>query len=340
MLHGHGDDAYRYGQNFIADFSTNVWSGGEPIGLKEHLFRQWHRIEKYPEVLGESLAQKVAQHHGVAPGQILVCNGTTESIYLIAQAFRGKSTTIAIPAFAEYEDACRMHQHQLEFIEWDDLFALSQLQTDLFFICNPNNPTGSVFLQLAELLGKNPETLFILDEAFIQFTRSLKTAIPLLSQYSNLVILRSMTKAFAIPGLRLGYIVANEKLINQLKSFKLPWSVNTLALEAGKYIFDNYEALQLPIRQILKAKEDFVTQLQQQAILKINESHTHFFLAQTNVGTAAQLKQYLISQFGLLIREAGNFRGLGEKHIRLATLTPDKNQLLLQALTQWKIHCS
>jgi len=340
MLHGHGDDAYRYGQNIIADFSTNVWQGGEPAGLKEHLVRQWHLIEKYPEVLGESLGEKVARHHGLAPEKILISNGTTESIYLIAQAFRGKSTTIAIPAFAEYEDACRMHQHQLTFIEWDNLARIPKLQTDLFFICNPNNPTGSVFMGLIALLRKNPQTLFILDEAFIQFTLSLETAIPLLFQFENLVILRSMTKAFAIPGLRLGYILANEKWINVLKRYKLPWSVNTLALEAGKYIFDNYKDLQLPIRQILKEKENFVTQLQQQAVLTIHESHTHFFLAETTASTAAQLKQYLISQFGLLIREAGNFRGLSEKHIRLATLSPEKNQLLIQALPQWKNHTS
>jgi threonine-phosphate decarboxylase len=340
MLHGHGDDAYRYTHGIRADFSTNVWYGGEPAGLKEHLFNQWHLVKKYPEVLAESLNEQVAQHHHIKPEQILISNGTTESIYLVAQAFRGKRTTVATPAFAEYEDACRMHQHELTFMPWDTLSTMPELQADLLFICNPNNPTGSVFFELEELIRRNPQTHFILDEAFIEFTLSIETAVPLLSHYENLLILRSMTKAFAIPGLRLGYIVAHEKRIAQLRGLKFPWSVNALAIEAGKFIFANYKHIQLPIRQLLRDKEAFSDQLQLQAEVKVQKSHTHFFLAETPHGTAAQVKQYLIEQYGILIRDASNFRGLEERHLRIATLAPAQNQLLIQALKEWRNHCS
>jgi threonine-phosphate decarboxylase len=340
MLHGHGDDAYRYQHKIEADFSTNVWYGGEPAGLKEHLFGQWPMIKKYPEVVAESLGEQVARHHQVKPGEVLVTNGTTESIYLLAQVFRGKRTTITIPAFAEYEDACRMHQHAVDFLPWEELATIPLLQTDLLFICNPNNPTGSVFLALEELLVKNPQTLFIVDEAFIEFTLSLETAIPLLHHYPNLLILRSMTKAFAIPGLRLGYVVAHENLIHQLKGFKSPWSVNALAIAAGRFIFDHLPHLQVPVDQLLRDKEDFAARLQQEAGVTVYPSHTHFFLAQTTQGTAAQLKHYLIDQSGLLIRDAGNFRGLSPQHFRVATLAPAQNHLLIVALAQWKNHCS
>ena len=107
MLYGHGDNGYRLGGDIIADFSTNVWYGGEPQGLKEHLFRQWRLINRYPEVLGESLAARAAQHHGLNPENILVTNGATESIYLTAQAFSGSRSAIVIPSFSEYGDACR-----------------------------------------------------------------------------------------------------------------------------------------------------------------------------------------------------------------------------------------
>lgn len=340
MLHGHGDDAYRYRHEIKADFSTNVWYGGEPAGLKEQLFNQWHLVQKYPEVLAESVNQLVAQHHHLQPEQVLISNGTTESIYLIAQAFRGKQTTIATPAFAEYEDACRMHQHQLAFMPWEALSSIPELRSELFFICNPNNPTGSVLFGLEELIARNPQTLFVLDEAFIEFTLSIETAIPLLSRYENLLVLRSMTKAFAIPGLRLGYIVAHEKHITRLKDFKLPWSVNALAIAAAKFIFAQHQHIQLPVRQLLKDKEEFAAQMQQQTGAKVYDSHTHFFLAETAHGTAAQLKQYLVEQHGILIRDASNFRGLDERHFRVATLTPAKNQLLLEGLRQWNKHCS
>ncbi len=334
MLHGHGDDAYRYRREIRADFSTNVWYGGDPVGLKEHLFNRWHLIQKYPEVLAESLNGLVAQHYDIKPEQALISNGTTESIYLIAQAFKGKKTTIATPAFAEYEDACQMHQHQITFTSWDELQLISRLEADLLFICNPNNPTGSVFIHLEELISRNPQTVIVLDEAFIEFTLSIETAVPLISRYENLLILRSMTKAFAIPGLRLGYILAHEKWIAQLRDLKSPWSVNALAIEAGKFIFDNYELLQLPVRQLLEDKEAFATQLQHAGV-KVQESHTHFFLAETAQGTAAELKQYLVEQHGILIRDASNFRGLQEKHFRVATLAPAHNKLLIQALTTW-----
>lgn len=340
MLYGHGDDAYRYQHKIIADFSTNVWSGGEPAGLKEHLFGQWELIKRYPEVVAESLCGMVARHHQVKPEEVLVTNGTTESIYLLAQSFRGHRTTVTIPAFSEYEDACRMHQHAVDFLHWEQLATIPVLQNDLLFLCNPNNPTGQVFPALEELVAKNPQTLFIIDEAFIEFTLSLKTAIPLLRHYPNVLILKSMTKAFAIPGLRLGYVVAHEKLIHRLKGFKPPWSVNALAIAAGRFIFDHLPGLQVPAGRLLKDKEAFAGLLQQEGGVLVYPSDTHFFLAQTTQGTAAQLKHYLIEQFGLLIRDASNFRGLSLQHFRIATLAPAQNNLLIAALNQWKNHCS
>jgi len=339
MLQGHGDDAYRYKQKIVTDFSTNVWYGREPAGLQEHIFANWHVINKYPEVLAESLAQKISRHHALNASQIIITNGTTESIYLIAQAYGKSKTTIAIPAFAEYEDACHMHHHDIQFVQQTDIHAGLQTAAGLFFICNPNNPTGHVFAQLHELVKANPQTLFVIDEAFIEFTTNIPSLLPLINSCDNLIILRSLTKAFSIPGLRLGYIVAPAQVNATLLQCKMPWSVNALAIEAGHYIFDHYSANQLPLSQVFNDKEQFVQQLRQLS-LTIGNSHTHFFLAQLPFGTARQLKEYLISQHGLLIRDASNFRGLTDQHIRIATLTKDKNELLTNALKEWIQHYS
>ena len=339
MLQGHGDDGYRYSNEIKADFSTNVWYGGEPKGLKEHLFNQWGRINRYPEVLAEPLAKQAAEHHQVSVEHILINSGTTESIYLIAQAFSGKKTTIVVPAFAEYEDACLMHGHQLSFLTWDELDILPSLTSDLVFICNPNNPTGAVFLQLDEWIAQNPQTLFVVDEAFIDFIDSLPTAIPLLNRHRNLLIMRSLTKTYAIPGLRLGYVVSSPEIIDKLKAVKQPWTVNTLALEAGKFIFDNFDRIQLPLSNLLADKAAFVQNLQKNDAIRVYDSNTHFFVAETLSGTAAELKQYLVEKHGLLIRDASNFRSLGKGHFRVATLSPDKNNLLINALTEWKKQC-
>lgn len=342
MLYGHGDNGYTYGQGIIADFSSNVWYGGEPAGLKEHLFHHWKRVNRYPEVLAESLTERVSRHHGLHGENILINNGSIESIYLIAQGFKYRRSAIVTPSFAEYEDACRMHGHETSFLDWGDLAALmdgspgpEKLPADLLWIANPNNPTGAVFTGLEELIDHNPQTIFVVDEAFIDFTDSIQTAIPLLARFPNLVILRSLTKAFAIPGLRLGYIAAGKDIVEKLKALKLPWSVNTMALEAGNFIIEHYAKIRPPLAQLLQDKTAFVRQLQEVPV-KTYASHTHFFLCETNYGRAAELQQYLLYNFGLSIRNADNFRGLGPKHFRLATLSPDRNQLLITALKGWR----
>lgn len=337
MLHGHGDDGYRHGRPIVADFSSNVWYGGEPAGLKEYVFSQWPRINRYPEVLAESLAARVAAHHGVAPAQVLMSSGTTESIYLVAQAWAGRRTTILTPAFAEYEDACRLHGHALHFLPWANLPAEALPASDLLFICNPNNPTGSVLAAgvVASLLAANPGTVFVLDEAFIEFTTSIQSLIPLLARFDNLLIMRSLTKAYAIPGLRLGYVVASEALIARLTAGKAPWTVGALAAAAGHFIFENFAQVQPPTAQLLAERTTFAAQLAQAAGLVVEPSHTHYFVAELRRGTAADLKRWLLARHGLLIRDAGNFRSLTPAYFRVSTQRPADNLLLINALREW-----
>lgn len=343
MLYGHGDNGYRLGGGIIADFSTNVWYGGEPAGLKEHLFRQWGQINRYPEVLGESLAAKAAAHHTLSPDNLLITNGTTESIYLLAQAYAGKTSAIVIPSFSEYEDACRIHGHEAVFIGWDDLKVSADNAVgglpDLLWLGNPNNPTGAVFSGMEALLRDHPHTLFVIDEAFIGFTRAIPSSVDLVHRHPNLVIMRSLTKTFAIPGLRLGYIVAAVHVIKRLQTLKMPWSVNTMALEAGHFIFDHYASIGVPLDSLLQDKETFVLQLRQSGIA-VQESHTHFFLCETPRGEARSLQEYLLNEYRILIRDAGNFRGLGPRHFRLATLNPHRNQLFINALEKWQRQCA
>lgn len=337
MLHGHGDDGYRHAHQIVADFSTNVWYGGEPQGLKDYVFSQWPSINRYPEVLAESLAARVAAHHGVPPAQVLMSSGTTESIYLVAQAWAGRRTTVLTPAFAEYEDACRLHGHALRFLPWEKLFAAALADSELVFICNPNNPTGSVLTAavVAGLLAANPGTVFVLDEAFIEFTTSIETLIPLLARFDNLLILRSLTKAYAIPGLRLGYVVAAEPLIARLTAGKAPWTVSALAAAAGHFIFEHFAAVQPPVKQLLADRAAFAAQLARAADLTVEPSHTHYFVAALRRGTAADLKHWLLARHGLLIRDAGNFRSLTPAHFRVSTQRPADNLLLLNALREW-----
>ena len=337
MLHGHGDDGYQHAHHIVADFSTNVWYGGEPTGLKDYVFSQWATVNRYPEVLAESLAERVAWQHSLLPGQVLMSSGTTESIYLVAQAWAGRRTTIVTPAFAEYEDAARLHGHQITFLAWEQLAQPQPLAADVVFICNPNNPTGSVLREsaLVALLAGNPGTVFVLDEAFIEFTTSIATARPLLARFDNLLLLRSLTKAYAIPGLRLGYMLASERLIARLTQGKAPWTVNALAAAAGHFLFEHFDAVQPPTALLLADRAAFTAQLSENEGLAIMPSHTHYFVGALRRGTAAELKRWLLAQHGLLIRDAANFRGLTPAHFRVCTRPAADNQLLINALREW-----
>jgi threonine-phosphate decarboxylase len=177
--------------------------------------------------------------------------------------------------------------------------------------------------------------VFVFDEAFIEFTTSIDTLLPLLARFDNLLILRSLTKAYAIPGLRLGYVVAAEALITRLTAAKAPWTVGALAAAAGHFIFENFATVQPPVGPLLADRAAFAAQVAQVPGLTVAPSHTHYFVAQLPHGTAADLKRWLLARHSLLIRDASNFRDLTPAHFRVSTQRPTHNQLFLNALREW-----
>jgi threonine-phosphate decarboxylase len=347
MLYGHGDDAYRLGKTIIANFSSNVYYGGPPKELSDIMRESLaFNISRYPEVQAESLQEKIALHHNLKPEQVLVSNGAIEAIYLIAQCFSQSTTTIFVPTFSEYEDACRIFQHQITIKaqhELDVLLDLPKLQTDLCFLCNPNNPNGKLLTKdrLLKWVEKNEQTIFVIDEAFIDFTlHPSDTIISEIFNHKNLIVLRSMTKLFAIPGLRLGYVVSTQALIKTLNAFKQPWSVNAFAISAGTYIMEHYRVLLPNIPALLEETRRFMAQLKALSGLAVGQSDVHFMLCELTGGNAKDLKDYLVKRHGMLIRDASNFRGSHEGHFRLATQTESQNQQLVSAILEWMSNTS
>lgn len=342
MLEGHGDDTWRYGMSIKANFSSNVWYGELDEGLREHLCSRMGSVTHYPEVDGRTVRGLAAAVFGVSPEQVLVTNGATEAIYLVAQLFAGGSATILVPAFAEYEDACRMHGMQVRIQAWpgmmDSAVAAPEgggFGTDLVFICNPNNPTG-LALPLGDLrrtVAENPGVLFVVDESYIEFTGAASSVVAELPV--NVLVLRSLTKSCRIPGLRVGFVVGQAGRIQQLQRLKMPWSVNQLALGAAEYIFRHPDRFVLPLERLLGETADWRGELRAVTGWKLYDTTTHYFLMETPAAfTAARLKQRLVEEWGLLIRDASNFRGLGPHHFRVACQSPGDNQLLTEALRQ------
>ena len=207
----------------------------------------------------------------------------------------------------------------------------------LMWLCNPNNPTGSVVPkeELTAAIKENPDTVFIIDQSYGFFTRE-----PLLSPaeaiaYPNVVQLHSMTKRYALPGLRLGYITARPALLEKIRAVRMPWSVNALAIEAGHYLARHPDTAPIDMPRLLAETQRLRDGLNTLPGLTAEPTRTHFFLCRLARGSAAALKQWLAERHGILIRDASNFEGLDEGCFRIATQPPEETDLLVDAIRQY-----
>ncbi|MEN6619456.1 MAG: aminotransferase class I/II-fold pyridoxal phosphate-dependent enzyme, partial [Rikenellaceae bacterium] len=303
MIHGHGDDIHSYKGKMRINFSSNVYSHIDHAGLENHLISSFGQLRSYPEPEGESLKKIIAGIYGIVESQIVVTNGATEAIYLIANAYRGKTSAILSPTFSEYSDACKLFNHKVKHIK-----SLEETESgdDIIWLCNPNNPTGSVLDKtlLGNYINRFADKLFIIDQSYESFTKKEIFDKKEASSFSNLIIINSLTKKYAIPGLRIGYFfTVNEILAKQIKKFCMPWSVNSLAIEAAKYLISQ----KYPLFNLTTLLEE--TSRLRDEINKIDgitafPTDTHFFLCKTEKDSSHKLKKYLMENHGILIRDA------------------------------------
>lgn len=337
MLHGHGDDGYRHGVPVRADFSSNVRCGVDLSALRQHLFARFDRVASYPEVAAESLAAQIARNEGLAPEQVIVTNGATAAIHLIAQAFHGRRSAVVTPTFSEYADAGALHGHAVRLMERVE-FAMGDVgDAELVWICNPNNPTGEVFerADLLALVAAHPRVRFVVDVAYSVFCDAEPVRAADVAMHPNLIVVQSPTKQFGVPGLRLGYLAAGPATAVAIARHNAPWSVNALALEAGRFLLERGGETRMAIAAQLGEARRLRAALGGMRGVAVRPSSTHFFLMQVGRGTAAELKQELLNRHGLLVRDASNFPGLDRRHVRIAAQTPEKNRWLEEALAQW-----
>lgn len=334
MIEGHGDDLYKYGKKIVSNFSSNVYNRIDHSGLYQRLNERLSTICSYPEPMPYSLESEIARRYSLTPRQVCVTNGATEAIYLIAQAFQGRISAVSGPTFSEYADACRVHRHKVK-----PFYSLDALPEDaeLVWICNPNNPTGEVRNKedLKALVDSHPDKLFIFDQSYEYFTLKSLLGIKEAASFPNVILLHSMTKQYAIPGLRVGYFTASEGLIDDVRCRRMPWSVNSLAIEAAKYLLEEGDGISADIPQLLAERERLTNLLLATGMLEIWPTDTHYMLIKLRMGKAAALKDFLAVNHGILIRDASNFEGLDERFFRIATQTPEENDKLVKAVSEW-----
>lgn len=332
MINGHGDDISRY-SGIRINFSSNVYSHFCHDGLKAWLAETMGDIVSYPEPEPLEAERTIAKAIGVAPQEVMLTNGATEAIYLTAQATAGCATAIVTPTFAEYADACRMHRHRITAItSINDIPENAQTA----WLCNPNNPTGTVtsVKQLTECIARHPDTLFVVDASYAPFTDLPTLTAAEGASLPNVLMIHSMTKAFAVPGLRLGYITGNAIYINKVKRFRQPWAVGTVAQNACRYLMAHTADYRLPVRELMQERRRVGMALAALPGIEVLPSQSHILLCRRTDGTAAELKETLARNYGILIRDAANFEGLGSGHFRIAVQTAEANDELIRAITE------
>jgi len=338
LIYKHGGNIYEYDKKLV-DFSANINPLGLPPVVKKALLNHIDRVLHYPDPEAKELTGCIARYWGIAKENVLVGNGSAELIYLAANTFKPKTTLIPVPTFSEYERASRSVKTKIQFLKLkegkDFKFNPHTCEkADMLFICNPNNPTGNLILKGQKRIGKIAN-MIIADEAFMDFLPDQKnhTLIWRAVKEKSIIVIRTLTKFFALPGLRIGYIVAHKDNIKKLKQNKAPWSVNSLAQLAASLILKDKKYITKTYSLISKERDFLFKELNRIEGLRPYPSITNFILIKiekNHINSGSLTKRLLKKE--ILIRNCANFRNLNDKYIRAAVRTREENLKLITAL--------
>ena len=324
----------------VLDYSSNLNPAGAPPGIE--LLIKSAELSRYPDSQSIDLKRAIARRTGLSEANVIAGSGSTELIRLAVTAYVGESDKAVIiePTYGEYRTACEIAgaeviSHTLSIVDnfKPDIAAIVQLiksvRPKIVFICNPNNPTGGYLSrgEFIQILTAAPDSLIVLDEAYISFVEQSWSSSELLDK-GNLLILRSMTKDYAIAGLRLGYALANSEIIQTLNCISPPWNVNAVAQHAGIVALQSEQYIINSRKMISESKQYLISELERLGFHCL-PSQANFFLVQ--VDNANEIRNRLLSQ-KILVRDCTSF-GLPQ-FIRLAPGTIKKNRHLITTLQE------
>lgn len=330
----------------LVDFSSNVNPLGFPPSVKKLLKTGMQKIPVYPDPNSTKLREHLSKHIKVSIDNLIIGNGATEIIYNFCQAVISKNTPvlIPIPTFGEYESAVTLCGGKIEFFKTMDLnhdvsdFIRKIPKNGCIFICNPNNPTGTlisknIMLQILRA-AESRSTMVFVDECFMELTQNPKESIIDHVNMGNLFVLQSLTKSFGLAGLRVGYGIGNRKIISVLHNIKIPWNVSGLSQDAAILALSDKGFLS-KTRNLIKKEHAFL----KNSIPVINgfscfDSSTNFILVRTKI--KSKTLQKMLLKKNILIRDCSTFRGLDENYIRIAIKTRKENIKLILALEKSK----
>lgn len=337
-IYVHGGDIYRNHVEY--DFSVNV----NPLGMPEGSIKAAQEgillSGRYPDYKGEALCREIAEAEGVEESQIMLGNGAAELIYALCNALRPRKVLMCAPSFQEYEAAVVQSGGKAVFLELleeknfrlqrDFLSAITEA-ADIVFLCNPNNPTGSLIekslLLEAAARCEETETYLCIDECFLPFLEREEefTMRGELGSFPHLIILRAFTKIYGMPGLRLGYAFSgSEYLLGRMQQTLQPWNTSIPAQMAGIAAIRDEEYVRRTRKLIAEEREYLMRELSDGLAEKVYDSAANYIFFRSRM----DLKECLLRQ-GILIRSCGNYRNLTGDYFRIGIRTHEENEELI-----------
>lgn len=327
----------------VIDFSENVNPLGAPAFVKERWQSYADLISTYPDPLGEPFLSAAANYHEVPVEQVIVGNGAAEIFASLAKRYENKRAVLIHPTFSEYEATLSTYHVYLK-----EIIALQELPLDeimdevefaeVIYICRPNNPTGFLApledIKKIAAYAKRYKCEVVLDEAFLDFIDEKESFIPFLTDFPNVIVVRSMTKMYAIPGLRLGYAVAHKQIVQDIRSRMPHWNSNAIATTIGAECLKEEEYRIQAIAFAREMREEFTAFLEK-VNCRVLPSVTNFLCFQLPDSTYSKTFFEFLLAKGCVLRHTENFKGLDGKWFRVGMKERSKMTLLQKEMTAW-----
>lgn len=334
----HGGDIYR--NQIKLDFSVNINPLGIPQSVQQALHKAVDVCSQYPDMKAEKLTQTVSAMLAVPQEYLLFGNGASELFMAIVHALSPQKTILPVPSFYGYEYALQAACKEVIYYPMREEvnFGLTDIflehlteDIDLIFIANPNNPTGKLLdrIYLKRLLNhcRDKGIVVVLDECFVEFCGSEASVLSEIGEYENLILVRAFTKLFAIPGVRLGYLVCSNALLVEKIRRQLPeWNLSVFAQEAGCACAGGQGFVEQTVEYVRKERLFLADGLKEMG-LRVFPGDANFLM----VYSEKALYEPLLKQ-GILIRDCRNFRGLCEGYYRIAVRSREDNEQLMKAI--------
>ncbi len=339
----HGGKREKDGAGGVIDFSANLNPYGPPDFVYSAIKEAMTEIKMYPDTESQGLREKISKKIGCKEEEVLVGAGVSELIQLVALAFVRGRVLMPKHTYGEYEVVAKMMGGTIKRIEMPGLHVYPERivdemkPDDVVFLCNPNNPTGQYLGkdELRQIIeeAERVDALVVMDEAYIDFVENAFLSHTFSTR--NLVILRSLTKSYAIPGIRLGYAISSAENIMAMRKVKVPWSVTAFAQRTGSAVISGAEGSDeflADTRKKIKRNKVKIEDRLRERDMHV-ESDANFYVLQVGNEKAREVKRELLKQ-GLLVRDCMSF-GL-PSHIRFSVRQEEENERLMDALLALK----